>query len=220
LYATGNGGTIYLQGVANNGCPAYSNVIEVVLGNAIDSTCNAYALTAGNQGGLAFSTAASGLQPGESAGFATTSIWFTFVAPASGRVSLDSYNSAGSDNYMTVYSATDCNDLTTFTQVASDDDSGFGANAYIANIACLTPGQTYYVQVRPYSATQAAYVITLTELSNAAPTIANVPANITLPAQQGQCGSIVTWVAPTLQDDQVACATLTSNYTSGSSFPL
>ncbi len=78
------------------------------------------------------------------------SAWFTFVAPAGGSVTIVA---DGFDSQIAVYSASDCSDYTTFSEVGANDDSGddllTGANLFSGglNLSCLTPGATYYVQV-------------------------------------------------------------------------
>jgi hypothetical protein len=223
---TGVNGTYYIasQITSAGGCTAMSNVLAVEVGVLNDDACDAIALTMGNQGGYAFTTAGSTVQTGETAGSfgATRSIWFKFVAPASGRVSMESNDNGTTDNFMRIYSTTDCTTLSAFTQLFSDDDSGVEANAFIANANCLVPGQTYYVQVSPYGATSSsgAYVITMTELSNTAPVITNVPANIAINAATGTCANTATWTAPTVTDDQPNCIVVTSNFSPGASFPV
>jgi len=226
---TGASGTYYVaaQITSAGGCTAISNALAVETGVLNDDACDAIALTMGNQGGYAFTTAGSTIQTGETAGYgafsgSTGSIWFKFVAPASGRVSIQSSDNGSTDNYMRIYSTTDCSSMAAFTQLFSDDDSGAGFNAFVTNTNCFVPGQTYYVQVSRYSGTSAAgaYVITMTDLGNTAPVITNVPANVTVNAATGTCAKTATWTAPTVTDDQPNCLVVTSNYAAGASFPV
>jgi len=221
---TGVSGTYYIaaQITSAGGCTALSNAIAVETGVLNDDACDAIALTMGNQGGYAFTTAGSTIETGETAGFssATGSIWFKFVAPASGRVSMETSDNGTTDNYMRIFSTTDCSSISSFTQLFSDDDSGTGANAFIANANCLVPGQTYYVQVSPYGAGSDAgdYVMTMTDLGNTAPVITNVPANVTVNAATGTCANTATWTAPTVTDDQPNCFVVTND--APASFPV
>ena len=226
---TGVSGTYYIaaQITSAGGCTAISNALAVETGVLNDDACDAIALTMGNQGGFAFTTAGSTIEAGETAGYgalsgSTGSIWFTFVAPASGRVSIESSDNGLTDNYMRIYSTTDCASMAAFTQLFNDDDSGAGFNAFITNTNCFVPGQTYYVQVSRYSGTSAAgeYVMTMTDLGNTAPVITNVPANVTVNAATATCANTATWTAPTVTDDQPNCLVVTSNYAAGASFPV
>jgi len=193
LIATGAAGTVYLLAnvTTTNGCVAASAPFQVVLNNLYDSPCSAGTITVGNQGGFVYSNAASGVDAGEVAPPATgcstqngwcnstlnNTIWFTFVAPASGHVSI---NATGFDSQFAVYSATNCADYSTYTLVAANDDQN-GLAAGLTNLQCLTPGATYYLQVDGYGA-PGTFTITLTDLGNTAPEIYNVPANQTVNA--------------------------------------
>ncbi len=80
--------------------------------------------------------------------------WWTFVAPAGGSVNIVA---DGFDSQIAVYSASDCNDYGTFVEVGANDDSGddiiAGSNTLSGGLTlnCLTPGETYYVQVDGYN---------------------------------------------------------------------
>ncbi|MEL7529906.1 MAG: T9SS type A sorting domain-containing protein [Bacteroidota bacterium] len=91
----------------------------------------------------------------------TRSVWFSFVAPASGMVEIDLSDRSIEGNFnskVAVYSATDCNDLSTFSLLEAQDNtilitdqatgSGFlSFQNYLEQVSCLTPGETYYVLV-------------------------------------------------------------------------
>ena len=81
------------------------------------------------------------------------SVWFSFVAPASGQVIITT-DIAGAtliDTEIALYAATGvtCSDLTTLgTALACDQDGGTTINFNsVINQAGLTPGNTYYIQV-------------------------------------------------------------------------
>ena len=82
-------------------------------------------------------------------------LWFTFTAPASGRVTI---NSPGFDTQLAVWDALDCNAILTggaTLVMANDDDpdyilhGGVLFSSYVYN-DCLMPGHTYYVQLDGY----------------------------------------------------------------------
>jgi hypothetical protein len=236
LYATGGAGTIYLTATTTttDGCSIQGNVVTVTLGNAIDTPCTARPVTIGDQGGLSFSTAAATVDPGEvfapangcdvQNGWCTSSlqgsVWFSFVAPASGHVSV---LAPGWDNQLAIYSATNCADYSTFTLINANDDGG-GAqggaifSAFLSDVKCLTPGTTYYIQLDGYSGVGASTLVIL-DLGNNAPSLLFTPTNITANNAAGACGNTVTWTAPTGSDDQ-GCVTVTSSHNSGATFPV
>ena len=71
-------------------------------------------------------------------------VWFTFTAPASGAMIIETTAGTMTDALIAVYSATNCS--TGFAEVACDDDSGPGTMPYLS-LTGLTPGATYYVRV-------------------------------------------------------------------------
>ncbi|MEH6535917.1 MAG: T9SS type A sorting domain-containing protein [Psychroserpens sp.] len=75
------------------------------------------------------------------------SVWFSFEVPASGSVSI---GAPGFDSQIAVWSAGDCSDYGSFTEVGANDDGGSGSStlfsAYI-ELSCLTPGDTLLVQL-------------------------------------------------------------------------
>jgi hypothetical protein len=87
------------------------------------------------------------------------SIWFTFVAPASGAVEIDLTGQDVIGNFnskIALYAATDCNDLSTFSVLhaqaltavpISPTSSILIQQSYLPQVTCLTPGDTYYLLV-------------------------------------------------------------------------
>jgi len=66
------------------------------------------------------------------------SVWFTFVAPPSGRVNIRDKSLLGTQ--IAIYSVTDCNDFSTATEV-------FCSSNEVNFVDALIPGNTYYIQV-------------------------------------------------------------------------
>ena len=84
------------------------------------------------------------------------SVWFSFVAPASGEVIIttDIAGASATDTEIALYDATGvtCSDLSTLgAPIGCDQDSGTTIifNSILAQ-AGLTPGTTYYIQVDDY----------------------------------------------------------------------
>ncbi len=191
LSATFNAvGTYWIRAfVTEPGCdPDSSNAVQTVVQLLGDDVCDAITLSFGVNG--PFSTEAATVQSGEPApspGTATNSCqsqdgwcagdttvtnsrWFKFVAPASGRVSIQS---PGFDTQLALWDATTCGDLLTggATLVrANDDDPDYTAHggviysSFIDSAVCLTPGKTYYVQLDPYTSPGDFTTIVLTDL--------------------------------------------------------
>ena len=231
LYATGGAGTVYLTATTTttDGCSIQANVVTVTLGNAIDTPCTARPVTVGDQGGLSFSTAAAAVDAGEvfapatgcdvQNGWCTSSlngtVWFSFVAPASGHVSVAA---PGWDNQLAIYSATNCADYSTFTLINANDDGGPGFDAFLSDVKCLVPGTTYYIQLDGYSGVGTSTLI-ITDLGNSTPLLQFMPNNVSVNNAAGTCGGVATWGSPVAVDDQ-NCVTVTSTHNSGNTFPV
>ncbi|MCW3078532.1 MAG: type sorting protein, partial [Bacteroidetes bacterium] len=174
-YTPTSGGMVYLTVVASNpGCAndtanVYLPVTVIYPG---DDACNPIPLTIGTSNTY-YSVYGASTQAGEvvppatglqtNTGWGNSTIsntrWFTFVAPASGNVSVQSPNF---DTQLAVWSATNCSALTSGTNSsailigANDDDAAYSAHggtvysSYVRAL-CLTPGTTYYIQLDSYS---------------------------------------------------------------------
>ncbi len=88
------------------------------------------------------------------------SIWYTFVAPSTGIVTVNTCLAANTfDTQIAVWSVGDCNDFSTFVLIGANDDtqgncnlgtSIFGSTMLLEG---LTPGMTYYLQIDGYLGT-------------------------------------------------------------------
>lgn len=85
-------------------------------------------------------------------------LWFYFVAPASGSVAVSTCLPVTMDTQTAVWSVGDCNDFGTLTLMGQNDDADGGcgagdlyASAYIQG--GLTPGGTYYIQLDGWGGT-------------------------------------------------------------------
>ena len=89
-------------------------------------------------------------------GNVTNSVWATFVGPESGALVISTCNELTTyDTQFALYTAEDCGDYETFELVSSNDDqwnSCGNGNQYASTMyaSCLTPGQTYYIQIDGY----------------------------------------------------------------------
>lgn len=187
ITAVGSGTVFYAAIASTVGCPNDTTNIPLVV-NVIfqgDNVCNAIPLTIGTS--PSYNVFGATTQIGEVAPVNTgcstnngwcnstinNTIWFTFVAPASGNVSIQS---PGFDSQLAIWSATNCANLigqATPTApigatlvAANDDDANYVANgganfsSYV-RAACLTPGTTYYIQLDSYNAAAGSLTTTI-----------------------------------------------------------
>jgi len=99
------------------------------------------------------------------------SVWYKFVAPASEGVNIEiSSPTEHSDTKIALYSAIDCSLTNPFQNAvlldANDDKPGNCCDGSIIALACLTPGETYYIQVDQYSKGQDDFNITVNALES------------------------------------------------------
>lgn len=77
--------------------------------------------------------------------YAGGDLWYIFTVPASGTIKIQTYAGTLTDMAMSVYSVTGgCS--STFTQIACDDNSGFG-NMPEITLSGQTPGNTLYIKI-------------------------------------------------------------------------
>jgi|GEM_PF-1499706 len=131
--------------------------VALVFGNNGPYSLTGYTATAGE---VAPPATGCGTQTGWCNSTLSNSAWYTFVAPASGRVILQAQDF---DTQLAIYSVGSCSTYGTFTLLAANDDDA----AYVAHggalfssyipIDCpsLIAGQTYYVQLDPFTANTA-----------------------------------------------------------------
>lgn len=158
--------TFYYRALLSSvGCTDdYSTVVQTIVVLAGDNVCNAIALTVGSNGPFnnQYATVQSGepapagsgcnVQNGWCNSTLNNTMWFTFTAPASGRVSIAT---PGFDNQVALYRSASCGAVLTggATLLAANDDGGTGNSALITGANCLVAGATYYIQVDGYSTT-------------------------------------------------------------------
>lgn len=79
------------------------------------------------------------------------SVWYTFVAPASGSVEIETVegpNGESFDTQLALYVVDGVvSDFSTFVELASDDDGGSSFEFASLVVAEVSPGATCYVQV-------------------------------------------------------------------------
>ena len=115
--------------------------------------------------------------------FVQNSVWFTITVPPSGCVNV---LVEGFDVQAALWQATNCNDYSTYTEIWANDDSGNLLNpslpasgpAALVEVACLTPGATYLLQVDGFNGSEGQGTITLTDCGND-PLTLNAPSCLT-----------------------------------------
>jgi hypothetical protein len=153
---------VYVQAVCQSGdTSAFAGPFTIVMPRTNDVVCQQEGLQLNTT--YTFNNAGATVQSGESAiappatgaqtndGWASSTLagtlWYTFVAPASGSVRINATTSLqGYDGKAAVYKATNCASFATFTMISANDDDMVGSNAAPNFTACgLTPGNTYYI---------------------------------------------------------------------------
>lgn len=177
--------TFYIRAyVTSPGCqPDSSNVLAIVITKRGNDVCDAIPLAFGANG--PYNTVGANTQSGEPTppgsgcqtqsswcldSTITNTMWFKFVAPASGRVRIQS---PGFDTQLALWDAANCGAILTGGATlikANDDDpdysdhNGVSGSSYIDSAICLTPGKTYFVQLDAYEAPGDTTSIILTDL--------------------------------------------------------
>lgn len=150
-------GTCVINGNGTYACPPANDALCNVISLTIDvaGTSGMYTNTAATE---EVSEPAGGCYSGGVQG----SVWFSFVAPASGEVQVSTdIGGTMTDSEIAVYDATGvtCSDLSTLpAELGCDQDGGTVVGSgymsvldlTVANGNAVTPGVTYYVQVSGY----------------------------------------------------------------------
>ncbi len=190
----GSLGTWEVRLVASvNGCTNdSSNIVTTVVTIQNDNVCDAIPVNIGLNG--PYTNVGATTEAGEVVPPATgcntnngwcllgisNSVWYTFTVPTGGS---GRYGIAlpGWDSQVAIYSASACGDLLSGAATllaANDDSSGSPYNAYV-RAHCLTPGQTYYIQVDGYgTTTNSAFGLRIDDLGPADPSFAVLPAQV------------------------------------------
>ncbi len=175
---------VFVSGVIELTCAGFASTSVELCPPSNDMPCGAIALP--NDGSVStysnmYATADEGeatpgggnCQTNWCEGTVHNSVWFTFVAPESGRVdvTLCGPNTEGHDTQIALYSIGECADYSTYELVAANDDLGFANCEYgsflSGVVACVEPGETYYVQVDGSNGDVNPFDISVTEADGA-----------------------------------------------------
>lgn len=152
---------MYIQAECVSGDSSlWTGPIVFVADNANDSTCFAQELATDgtiynlSNFGATVSNGESSIEPnvngykddqGWGASGIYNSMWYTFVAPASGEVIINATHESYSSK-VAVYSTPDCGDYSQFELEGANDNSMFAYSSAPNFVVCgLTPGDIYYV---------------------------------------------------------------------------
>lgn len=159
-FISGQSFDVYLQTVCGQDTSYFIGPVSVVLPMSNDTICGAANIPVDghtyvfNNTGAGFDASELTLAPPATGAQTTTgwennnlelTTWFTFVAPTSGKVRINS-TTLSYNGQIAVYSASNCSNLASFQLVAANDDDLGGVNqAPNFTICGLTPGATYYL---------------------------------------------------------------------------
>lgn len=123
------------------------------------------------------------------------SVWYQFVAPIDSAVQIETYNG---DTKIALYEGIDCEldnpFQNTFLLNANDDKPGNCCNGSIIAVACLNPGQTYYIQAERFDAHQNDFELIVRTLESCNLTCDLIPGEVTILTDScgGDGGGIIT----------------------------
>lgn len=142
---------------------SWSSVLDFNTPPTNDAACDAVDLTSSvgtaSTGG-AYSNVGASTETSEVGGTcwsfsdpASESVWFKFTTPgATITISTDLSNGGSlTDTVLTIYTAGDCSDLSTFTEVGCNDD--VSGSSFLSEIVVALAAGTYYVQAEGFGTT-------------------------------------------------------------------
>lgn len=143
------GATYYVRMWGNGGGTGTFSICAWSVSPTNDDPCTATSLTVGAtcSSVSSFNTGATnsaGIPAPGCAAYSGADVWFSFVAPSSGSINIETSAGTLTDGGVAIYSATSC--AGPFTLVSCDDSNGPG-NMGQAQASGLTAGTTYYARV-------------------------------------------------------------------------
>ena len=178
-FIAGQSFEMYLQSVCGQDTSYFIGPVPVMMPMTNDMMCDAaeipvdgHAYIFNNTGATVDPTEVAVVPPATGAqtttGWANQNLnlttWFTFTAPPSGNVRINS-TAMNYNGQIAVYAATDCAITGSFTLQAANDDDLDGANAAPNFTICgLNAGDTYYLLHDAFNSTPGNYAISISEI--------------------------------------------------------
>ena len=178
-FIAGQSFEMYLQSVCGQDTSFFIGPVPVMMPMTNDMMCDAaeipvdgHAYIFNNTGATVDPTEVAVVPPATGAqtttGWANQNLnlttWFTFTAPPSGNVRINS-TAMNYNGQIAVYAATDCAITGSFTLQAANDDDLDGANAAPNFTICgLNAGDTYYLLHDAFNNTTGNYAISISEI--------------------------------------------------------
>ena len=178
-FIAGQSFEMYLQSVCGQDTSYFIGPVPVMMPMTNDMMCDAaeipvdgHAYIFNNTGATVDPTEVAVVPPATGAqtttGWANQNLnlttWFTFTAPPSGNVRINS-TAMNYNGQIAVYAATDCAITGSFTLQAANDDDLDGANAAPNFTICgLNAGDTYYLLHDAFNNTTGNYAISISEI--------------------------------------------------------
>lgn len=160
----------FALGQSNTPCGGSGAPSIPVNSSCVNSTVNITGAATQQQGAGSFGAMTCG-SPGED-------VWYSFVAPASGSVLIETTAGSITDAVMALYSS-DCSGTSSLIQC--DDDGGVGLMPQIA-AGSLTPGVTYYIRFWQFGGGTGDFSVCVT---SAAPPPTNITCSVPDPICSG-----------------------------------
>jgi hypothetical protein len=179
-FIAGQSFEIYLQSVCGQDTSYFIGPIPVMMPMTNNDMCDAAEIPVNghpyifNNTGASVNPAEATIVPPATGAQTTTgwdnqnlnlTTWFTFTAPASGNVRINS-TAMNYNGQVAVYAATDCAITGSFTLQGANDDDLDGANqAPNFTICGLNPGDTYYLLHDAFNNTAGNYAIAISPIA-------------------------------------------------------
>ena len=153
---------IYVQSICGVGDSSGASIISFNTSISNDDACNAIMVPVDGSINL-FTSVGATVQAGEPGTTPNKTVWFSFVAPASGNVAISTCN-ISFDNELEVFKTNDCSDFTTYTSLGYADFNPWscsGSHPAGIELCSLPPGDTILFWVGPWSSSSPGGVIPL-----------------------------------------------------------
>ena len=153
---------IYVQSICGVGDSSGASIISFNTSISNDDACNAIMVPVDGSINL-FTSVGATVQAGEPGTTPNKTVWFSFVAPASGNVAISTCN-ISFDNELEVFKTNDCSDFTAYTSLGYADFNPWscsGSHPAGIELCSLPPGDTILFWVGPWSSSSPGGVIPL-----------------------------------------------------------